>query len=79
MRGVVIFLLYQKLCDKLKIELGETNLRNLKTIENYLTRMGGVVKNGHACVLRAICEVLLNQYQHYLFYLIKTDLLENWK
>ena len=34
----------------------------LKTIENYLTRMGGVVKNGHACVLRAICEVLWNQY-----------------
>ena len=30
----------------------------LKTIENYLTGMGGVVKNGHACVLRAICEVL---------------------
>ena len=31
----------------------------LKTIENYLTGMGGVVKNGHACVLRAICEVRL--------------------
>ena len=33
----------------------------LKTIENYLTRMGGVVGNGHACVLRAICEVLINK------------------
>ena len=41
----------------------------LKTIENYLTGMGGVVKNGHACVLRAICEVLLSQYQRFLFYL----------
>ena len=29
----------------------------LKSIENYLTGMGGVVGNGHACVLRAICEV----------------------
>ena len=31
----------------------------LKSIENYLTGMGGVVGNGHACVLRAICEVRL--------------------
>ena len=29
----------------------------LKRIENYLTRMGGVVRDGHACILRAICEV----------------------
>ena len=27
-------------------------------IEKYLNRMGGVVGNGHACVLRAICEVI---------------------
>ena len=30
----------------------------LKTIEQYLSGMGGVVGNGHACVLRAICEVI---------------------
>jgi len=29
----------------------------LLTLERYLNRMGGVVGNGHACVLRAICEV----------------------
>ena len=32
-------------------------MTTLKSIENYLTGMGGVVGNGHACVLRAICEV----------------------
>ena len=31
--------------------------QTLQTIEKYLNRMGGVVGNGHACVLRAICEV----------------------
>jgi len=31
--------------------------QTLKTIEKYLNRMGGVVGNGRACVLRAICEV----------------------
>jgi len=31
--------------------------QTLETIEKYLNRMGGNVGNGHACVLRAICEV----------------------
>ena len=37
----------------------------LKRIENYLTRMGGVVRDGHACILRAICEV---KFKFALFY-----------
>ena len=32
--------------------------QTLEIIEKYLNRMGGVVGNGHACVLRAICEVI---------------------
>ena len=40
-------------------EKNQYGTATLKSIENYLTGMGGVVGNGHACVLRAICEVRL--------------------